>query len=50
MSSNWDNQVKLYTATLGEIVNYKPDITYNITRVYPNGKKHQTALKYALML
>ena len=39
MSSNWDNQVKLYNATLGDIVKYKPDITYNTTRVFPNGKK-----------
>jgi hypothetical protein len=39
MASNWDNQVKLYNATLGDIVNYKPDITYNTTRVFANGKK-----------
>ena len=39
MSSNWDNQVKLYNATLGDIVNYKPEITYNTTRVFTNGKK-----------
>lgn len=39
MTSNWDNQVKLYNATLGDIVKYKPDITYNTSRVFPNGKK-----------
>ena len=48
MASNWDNQVKLYTATLGEIVNYKPDITYNITRVYPNGKKAPDGIEIRL--
>jgi hypothetical protein len=39
MASNWDNQVKLYNATLGDIVKYKPEITYNTIRVFPNGKK-----------
>jgi hypothetical protein len=39
MASNWDNQVKLYNATLGDIVKYKPEITYNTTRVFANGKK-----------